>query len=72
LRFLLTYRPEFNPIEMAFSCPQGNAQHQVKAFLKKTVARTINDLGDVIAQGVDAVAPLECENCFAAAGYDRD
>lgn len=35
LRFLPPYSPDFNPIEMAFS--------KLKAFLKKTAARTVDD-----------------------------
>ena len=50
------------PIEMAFS--------KLKAFLKKTAARTVDDLWDAIAQGIDTFTPTECENYFAAAGYD--
>ena len=63
LRFLPPYSPDFNPIEMAFS--------KLKAFLKKTAARTVDDLWDAIAQGIDTFTPTECENYFAAAGYDR-
>ena len=63
LRFLPPYSPDFNPIEMAFS--------KLKAFLKKTAARTVDDLWDAIAQGSDTFTPTECENYFAAAGYDR-
>ena len=36
IRFLPPYSPDFNPIEMAFS--------KFKAFLKKTAARTVDDL----------------------------
>ena len=43
----------------------------LKAFLKKTAARTVDDLWDAIAQGIDTFTPTECENYFAAAGYDR-
>ncbi len=64
LRFLPPYSPDFNPIEMAFS--------KLKAFLKKTAARTVDDLWDAIAQGIDTFTPAECENYFAAAGYDRE
>ena len=64
LRFLPPYSPDFNPIEMAFS--------KLKAFLKKTAARTVDDLWDAIAQGIDTFTPTECENYFAAAGYDRE
>ena len=64
LRFLPPYSPDFNPIEMAFS--------KLKAFLKKAAARTVDDLFDAIAQGIDAVTPTECQNYFAAAGYDHE
>jgi len=64
MRFLPAYSPDFNPIEMAFS--------KLKAFLKKTAARTRDDLWDAIARGIDTVTPAECENYFAAAGYDRN
>ena len=64
LRFLPPYSPDFNPIEMAFS--------KFKAFLKKTAARTIDDLWDAIAKGIDTFTPTECQNYFATAGYDRD
>jgi transposase len=64
LRFLPPYSPDFNPIEMAFS--------KLKAFLKKTAARTVEDLWDAIAQGIDSFTPAECQNYFAAAGYDRE
>jgi transposase len=64
LRFLPPYSPDFNPIEMAFS--------KLKAFLKKTAARTVDDLWDAIAKGIDTFSPIECQNYFAAAGYDRE
>ena len=64
LRFLPPYSPDFNPIEMAFS--------KLKAFLKKTAARTVDDLWDAIAQGIETFTPTECQNDFAAAGYDRE
>ena len=64
LRFLPPYSPDFNPIEMAFS--------KLKAFLKKTAARTVDDLWDAIAQGIDTVSPIECRNYFAAAGYGHE
>ena len=64
LRFLPPYSPNFNPIEMAFS--------KLKAFLKKTAARTVDYLWDAIAIGIDIFTPTESQNYFAAAGYDRD
>jgi hypothetical protein len=42
-----------------------------KAFLKKTAARTKDDLWDAIAQAIETFTPTECQNYFAAAGYDR-
>ena len=63
LRFLPPYSPDFNPIEMAFS--------KLKAFLKKTAARTVDDLWDAIANGINTFTPTECQNYFTAAGYDR-
>ncbi|NIJ43558.1 transposase [Parvibaculum indicum] len=62
LRFLPPYSPDFNPIEMAFS--------KLKAFLKKTAARTKDDLWAAIAQGIDTFTTKECRNYFAAAGYE--
>ena len=62
LRFLPPYSPDFNPIEMAFS--------KFKAFLKKKAARSIEDLWHAIADAVDTFTPQECQNYFAAAGYD--
>ena len=64
LLYLPPYSPDFNPIEMAFS--------KFKALLRKTAARTVNDLWDAIAQTLDAFTPQECENYFAAAGYDQE
>ena len=62
LRFLPPYSPDFNPIEMAFS--------KLKAILKKTAARTIDDLWRTIGTAIDTFTPLECANYFNAAGYD--
>jgi len=64
LRFLPPYSPDFNPIEMAFS--------KLKAYLKKAAARTIDELWDAIARGIETFTDTECQNYFAAAGYDRD
>lgn len=64
LRFLPPYSPDFNPIEMAFS--------KLKSLLKKAAARTKDDLWETIGRAIDTFTPTECENYFAAAGYDRD
>ena len=53
LRFLPPYSPDSNPIEMAFS--------KLKTFLKKTAARTVDDLWDAIAQGIDTVTPIDAK-----------
>ena len=45
---------------------------KLKSFLKKTAARTKDGLWDAIGQGIDTFTPAECQNYFAAAGYDRD
>lgn len=63
LYFLPAYSPDFNPIEMAFS--------KFKAFLKKHAPRTVDRLWDIIGQAVDIFSPTECQNYFAAAGYDH-
>jgi transposase len=64
LVYLPPYSPDFNPIEMAFS--------KLKALLRKAAARTITELWDAIAQCIDKFSPSECQNYFAAAGYDLD
>ena len=64
LRFLPPYSPDFNPIEMAFS--------KFKAYFKRRAARTVTELWEVIGQATDIFTPPECQNYFAAAGYDRE
>lgn len=64
LLYLPPYSPDFNPIEMAFA--------KLKALLRKTAARTVDDLWDACATAIETVTPTECVNYFAAAGYDRD
>jgi len=64
LLYLPPYSPDFNPIEMAFS--------KLKALLRKTAARTVDDLWEAVAQSLDAFTPNECANYFAASGYDPD
>ena len=64
LLFLPAYSPDFNPIEKAIA--------QIKAFLKKTAARTKGDLDDAIAKAIDLVTPQNAANYFAACGYQAD
>ena len=64
LRYLPPYSPDFNPIELAFA--------KLKALLRKAAARTVDELWQTIATILDAVTLDECQNYFAAAGYDLD
>lgn len=52
LRYLPPYSPDFNPIENAFS--------KLKAFLRKTAARTIDDLWDAIRDAIPRFTPQDC------------
>jgi transposase len=77
---LLAYSPDFNPIEMAFSksprafppsCACWNLKPApLKALLRAAAARTIPDLREAIRLALNAFTPSECQNYFAAAGYD--
>ena len=59
--FLPPYSPDFNPIEQAFA--------KLKAFLRKTAARTVDDLWAAIAEAIELFPPAECANFFANSGY---
>ena len=61
VRFLPAYSPDLNPIEMMWS--------KVKAFLRKTQARTHPDLLKAIASALAAVTPDDARNWFAHCGY---
>lgn len=58
------YSPDFNPIELAFS--------KIKAFLKKTAARTVLRLWDAIRDAIDAVTPQDARSFFSACGYEPE
>lgn len=62
LLLLPPYSPDLNPIENAFS--------KLKAMLRKSAARTVDQLWEAIAQIIQTYSPQECANYFAAAGYD--
>lgn len=64
LLFLPPYSPDFNPIEQVFA--------KLKALLRREAARTADALWDAIGRILDLVTPRECQNMFAAAGYDPD
>jgi transposase len=59
--FLPPYRPDRNPIEMAFS--------KLKAHLRRTGARTFEQLLDAIGDICELFTPDECWNYMLAAGY---
>jgi hypothetical protein len=44
----------------------------LKALLRREAARTIDTLWAAIGRILDIVTPTECQNMFAAAGYDPD
>ena len=58
------YSPDCNPIEMASS--------KLKAFLKKTAARTVDDIWDTTANDINTFTPTECQNYFTTAEYHRE
>lgn len=62
LRYLPPYSPDFNPIEMAFA--------KLKALLRKAEERTVEGLWRAIGRLIDLFKPAECQNYFAATGYD--
>ena len=61
LLFLPPYSPDLNPIEMAFS--------KLKSWLRKTAARTIDELWKAIGNICTLFSADECSNYFTAAGY---
>lgn len=64
LLYLPPYSPDFNPIENLFA--------KIKALLRREAARTIDTLWAAIGRILDLVTPRECQNMFAAAGYDPE
>jgi transposase len=62
LVFLPPYSPDFNPIENAFA--------KLKALLRKAAERTVDGLWRMIGRLSDTFTPTECQNYFAACGYD--
>jgi transposase len=58
----LTYSPDFNPIENAFS--------KLKALMRKAAARTRDALWAAVGAALNAFTPDECRNYFTAAGYE--
>jgi len=63
LLYLPPYSPDFNPIEQAFS--------KLKAHLRKSAARTRDQLWRAIGVILERFTPQECKNFFLNAGYDH-
>lgn len=59
--FLPPYSPDLNPIEMAFS--------KLKAHLRKSMTRTIDELWKAIGNICAPFTIQECRNYFQAAGH---
>jgi transposase len=62
LLYLPPYSPDFNPIENAFA--------KLKALPRKAAQLSLDGLWTAIGQLIPCFTPAECENYFAAAGYD--
>jgi transposase len=62
LLYLPPYSPDFNPIENAFA--------KLKALLRKAAERTVERLWAVVGELLIEFTPQQCQNMFAAAGYD--
>ena len=61
LMFLPPYSPDFNPIELAFS--------KLKTLLRKSAARTVEALWDLIAEITNQFSSQECINHFRHCGH---
>ena len=61
LRYLPPYSPDLNPIEQAFA--------KIKHCMRTAQKRTIDDAWRHIGGLVASIAPHECNNYFANAGY---
>lgn len=59
--YLPPYSPDLNPIEKLWS--------KVKAWLRRTAARTIDGLIEAVGQALAAVDQDECSNYFQSCGY---
>ncbi len=55
------YSPDLNPIEKFFA--------KLKALLRKSAKRTVEDLWTEIGDLLDTVTPEECANYFHSSGY---
>ena len=55
------YSPDLTPIEQFFA--------KLKALLRKTAARTKEELWEAIGRHLDEFTPEECQNYLAHCGY---
>jgi transposase len=63
LVFLPKYSPDLNPIEQVFA--------ELKTFLRKAAARTIEAISDAVAQILTTYSQTECANYLKDAGYAK-
>lgn len=61
VRYLPAYSPDLNPIERLFS--------KLKAWLRKTKARTVDGLIEAMGEGLRAVRASDIRGWFAHSGY---
>jgi transposase len=61
LFFLPAYSPDMNAIEQVFA--------KIKTLIRKTQARSEQELNDEIAKLLKKIPPSECANYFRNAGY---
>jgi transposase len=61
VRYLPTYSPDLNPIELAFA--------KLKHHLRQAAARTLEDLQAALAQSLAHFAPEYCRGFFRHAQY---
>jgi transposase len=61
VRYLPAYSPDLNPIEMAFA--------KLKAHLRKTAARSLDELQAAVAGSLATFTPAHCQAFFCHAQY---
>jgi len=64
LWYLPAYSPDLNPIEKLWS--------KVKAWLRRVMASTFDELMDAMADALRAVEANECANYFRSCGYGHE
>ncbi len=61
VRYLPAYSPDLNPIELAFA--------KLKAHLRQTAARTLDDLQAALVAALRSFSPQHCRGFFRHAHY---